>query len=211
MDLLCSFPFFYQQTLLEQLFISDSTKQSFFIRTPLTGSLTLILIFGDLKILYIGRYFFQSAKPTSLHCPSPASPFQAQQIQEQSDYLSVWRRFRLQCVKLQERCQEIRKTGTLNGNNLRQEFDTISVLISARSPSSLPLITLHLQLSLLVFCAFPVVLFLSPRSPRPFCLQWSKLNSETLLLWLKARGVNVGAKHRKEELMMKVMSCLAEA
>lgn len=41
--------------------------------------------------------------------------------------------------------------------------------------------------------------------------QWSQLNSQTLLLWLKARGVNVGAKHRKEELMMKVMSCLAEA
>nr|XP_024659447.1 uncharacterized protein C18orf63 homolog isoform X3 [Maylandia zebra] len=41
--------------------------------------------------------------------------------------------------------------------------------------------------------------------------QLSKLNSATLLLWLKARGVNVNAKHRKEELMMKVMSCLAEA
>lgn len=41
--------------------------------------------------------------------------------------------------------------------------------------------------------------------------QLSKLNSATLLLWLKARGVNVNAKHRKEELMLKVMSCLAEA
>ncbi|XP_039472953.1 uncharacterized protein LOC116335717 isoform X3 [Oreochromis aureus] len=41
--------------------------------------------------------------------------------------------------------------------------------------------------------------------------QLSKLNSATLLLWLKARGVNVNAKHRKEELMMKVRSCLAEA
>ncbi|KAL4001561.1 Fc receptor-like protein [Sarotherodon galilaeus] len=35
--------------------------------------------------------------------------------------------------------------------------------------------------------------------------QLSKLNSATLLLWLKARGVNVNAKHRKEELMMKVV------
>ncbi|CAI5671174.1 unnamed protein product [Oreochromis niloticus] len=36
--------------------------------------------------------------------------------------------------------------------------------------------------------------------------QLSKLNSATLLLWLKARGVNVNAKHRKEELMMKVIN-----
>ncbi|KAM4534267.1 uncharacterized protein C18orf63 homolog [Odontesthes bonariensis] len=41
--------------------------------------------------------------------------------------------------------------------------------------------------------------------------QLSKLSSAALLLWLKQRGVVVGAKHRKEELMMKVMSSLAEA
>ncbi|MEQ2242993.1 hypothetical protein ILYODFUR_002511 [Ilyodon furcidens] len=41
--------------------------------------------------------------------------------------------------------------------------------------------------------------------------QLSKLSSTTLLLWLKQRGVQVAAKHRKEELMVKVMSCLAEA
>ncbi|MED6287789.1 hypothetical protein CHARACLAT_019809 [Characodon lateralis] len=41
--------------------------------------------------------------------------------------------------------------------------------------------------------------------------QWSKLSSTTLLLWLKQRGVQVAAKHSKEELMVKVMSCLAEA
>ncbi|KAK5623218.1 hypothetical protein CRENBAI_017796 [Crenichthys baileyi] len=40
--------------------------------------------------------------------------------------------------------------------------------------------------------------------------QLSKLSSRTLLLWLKQRGVQVAAKHRKEELMVKVMSCLAE-
>ncbi|XP_041670334.1 uncharacterized protein LOC121527441 [Cheilinus undulatus] len=41
--------------------------------------------------------------------------------------------------------------------------------------------------------------------------QLSKLSSATLLAWLKGRGVSVGAKHRKEELMLKVMGCLAEA
>ncbi|KAM6900106.1 uncharacterized protein C18orf63 homolog [Xenentodon cancila] len=41
--------------------------------------------------------------------------------------------------------------------------------------------------------------------------QLSRVNPATLLVWLKRRGVPVGAKHRKEELMMKVMSCLAEA
>ncbi|XP_072235126.1 uncharacterized protein [Leuresthes tenuis] len=41
--------------------------------------------------------------------------------------------------------------------------------------------------------------------------QLSKLSSAALLLWLKQRGVVVGVKHRKEELMMKVMSSLAEA
>ncbi|XP_041817846.1 uncharacterized protein C18orf63-like [Chelmon rostratus] len=41
--------------------------------------------------------------------------------------------------------------------------------------------------------------------------QLSKLNSGTLLAWLTGRGVLVSAKHRKEELMLKVMSCLAEA
>ncbi|XP_054479336.1 uncharacterized protein si:ch211-152c8.2 [Anoplopoma fimbria] len=41
--------------------------------------------------------------------------------------------------------------------------------------------------------------------------QLSKVNSATLLSWLKGRGVLVSAKHRKEELMLKVMGCLAEA
>ncbi|XP_056290754.1 uncharacterized protein si:ch211-152c8.2 [Pseudoliparis swirei] len=41
--------------------------------------------------------------------------------------------------------------------------------------------------------------------------QLSKVNSATLLSWLKGRGVLVSTKHRKEELMLKVMSCLAEA
>ncbi|XP_041824723.1 uncharacterized protein C18orf63-like isoform X2 [Melanotaenia boesemani] len=41
--------------------------------------------------------------------------------------------------------------------------------------------------------------------------QLSKLNSATLLQWLKQRGIPVTAKLRKEELMMKVMSRLAEA
>ncbi|XP_015811107.3 uncharacterized protein C18orf63 homolog [Nothobranchius furzeri] len=38
-----------------------------------------------------------------------------------------------------------------------------------------------------------------------------KVNSASLLLFLRRRGVPVGAKERKEELMMKVMSCLVEA
>ncbi|XP_074549413.1 uncharacterized protein C18orf63 homolog [Halichoeres trimaculatus] len=38
--------------------------------------------------------------------------------------------------------------------------------------------------------------------------QLSKLSSLTLLAWLKERGVTVSAKHRKEELMLKVMACL---
>ncbi|XP_045901408.1 uncharacterized protein C18orf63 [Micropterus dolomieu] len=41
--------------------------------------------------------------------------------------------------------------------------------------------------------------------------QLSKLNSATLLAWLKGRGALVGAKHKKEELMLKVMARLAEA
>ncbi|KAM4544094.1 uncharacterized protein C18orf63 homolog [Fundulus diaphanus] len=41
--------------------------------------------------------------------------------------------------------------------------------------------------------------------------QWSRLSCGTMLLWLKQRGVPVGAAARKEELMVKVMSCLAEA
>ncbi|XP_076014448.1 uncharacterized protein C18orf63 homolog isoform X2 [Genypterus blacodes] len=40
--------------------------------------------------------------------------------------------------------------------------------------------------------------------------QLSKVNSATLLAWLKGRGVTVRAKHRKDELMLKVMGCLAE-
>ncbi|XP_078147648.1 uncharacterized protein C18orf63 homolog [Centroberyx gerrardi] len=41
--------------------------------------------------------------------------------------------------------------------------------------------------------------------------QLSKVNSATLLVWLKGRGVAVRAKDRKEELMLKVMGCLDEA
>ncbi|XP_068437437.1 uncharacterized protein C18orf63 homolog [Clinocottus analis] len=41
--------------------------------------------------------------------------------------------------------------------------------------------------------------------------QLSKLSSASLLWWLKGRGVHVSSKHRKEELMLKVMGCLAEA
>nr|XP_029135603.1 ras-associated and pleckstrin homology domains-containing protein 1-like [Labrus bergylta] len=41
--------------------------------------------------------------------------------------------------------------------------------------------------------------------------QLFKLNSATLLAWLKVRGATVSAKHKKEELMLKVMGCLAEA
>ncbi|XP_023260376.1 flocculation protein FLO11-like [Seriola lalandi dorsalis] len=41
--------------------------------------------------------------------------------------------------------------------------------------------------------------------------QLSRLNSATLSSWLRGRGVLVGAKQKKEELMLKVMSCLAEA
>nr|XP_043903692.1 uncharacterized protein C18orf63-like [Solea senegalensis] len=41
--------------------------------------------------------------------------------------------------------------------------------------------------------------------------QLSKLKTLTLLTWLKGRGVVVSAKHKKEELMLKVMACLAEA
>ncbi|XP_053198068.1 uncharacterized protein C18orf63-like [Scomber japonicus] len=41
--------------------------------------------------------------------------------------------------------------------------------------------------------------------------QLSRLNSVTLLSWLRGRGILVGAKHKKEELMLKVMGCLAEA
>ncbi|XP_059183094.1 mucin-5AC-like [Centropristis striata] len=41
--------------------------------------------------------------------------------------------------------------------------------------------------------------------------QLSRLTSSSLLSWLRGRGVVVGAKHKKEELMLKVMGCLAEA
>ncbi|XP_068593270.1 uncharacterized protein C18orf63 homolog isoform X2 [Cebidichthys violaceus] len=41
--------------------------------------------------------------------------------------------------------------------------------------------------------------------------QLSQVNSSTLLSWLKARGVLIRTKHRKEDLMLKVMGCLAEA
>ncbi|XP_044195140.1 uncharacterized protein C18orf63 isoform X3 [Thunnus albacares] len=41
--------------------------------------------------------------------------------------------------------------------------------------------------------------------------QLSRLNSATLSSWLRGRGVLVSAKHKKEELMLKVMGCLAEA
>ncbi|XP_027861320.1 uncharacterized protein C18orf63 homolog isoform X2 [Xiphophorus couchianus] len=41
--------------------------------------------------------------------------------------------------------------------------------------------------------------------------QWSSLSGRSLLLWLRNRGIPVSSKLRKEELMMKVMSCLAEA
>ncbi|XP_044032109.1 mucin-5AC isoform X3 [Siniperca chuatsi] len=41
--------------------------------------------------------------------------------------------------------------------------------------------------------------------------QLSKLNSATLLSWLRGRGALVSAKHKKQELMLKVMACLAEA
>ncbi|XP_029384642.1 uncharacterized protein C18orf63 homolog isoform X2 [Echeneis naucrates] len=40
--------------------------------------------------------------------------------------------------------------------------------------------------------------------------QLSRLNSATLLSWLRGRGVLVSAKHKKEELMLKVMGFLAE-
>lgn len=112
---------------------------------------------------------------------------------------------------LEEIWQEIRKTGELAGNDCWRELDSTSVFITARFPS-FP--SSHRSSS---SPATPRSVarrssFLSPRSPFPsFCLQLSKLNSATLLLWLKARGVNVNAKHRKEELMMKVRSCLAEA
>ncbi|XP_043961006.1 uncharacterized protein C18orf63-like isoform X2 [Gambusia affinis] len=41
--------------------------------------------------------------------------------------------------------------------------------------------------------------------------QWSGLSGRSLLLWLRNRGIPVSSKLRKEQLMMKVMSCLAEA
>ncbi|XP_071399647.1 uncharacterized protein C18orf63 homolog [Centroberyx affinis] len=41
--------------------------------------------------------------------------------------------------------------------------------------------------------------------------QLSKVKSATLLVWLKGRGVAVRTRDRKEELMLKVMGCLAEA
>ncbi|XP_056155238.1 uncharacterized protein C18orf63 [Lampris incognitus] len=41
--------------------------------------------------------------------------------------------------------------------------------------------------------------------------QLAKVNSATLLVWLKGRGVAIRANDRKDVLMLKVMSCLAEA
>ncbi|XP_062235160.1 uncharacterized protein LOC133932471 isoform X2 [Platichthys flesus] len=41
--------------------------------------------------------------------------------------------------------------------------------------------------------------------------QLSKVNSATLMSWLKGRGLSVTTRLRKEELMLRVMSCLAEA
>ncbi|KAL3040315.1 hypothetical protein OYC64_011362 [Pagothenia borchgrevinki] len=41
--------------------------------------------------------------------------------------------------------------------------------------------------------------------------QLSKLNAETLSSWLRGRGVHLPTKMRKEDLMLKVMGCLAEA
>ncbi|XP_039982980.1 uncharacterized protein C18orf63-like isoform X10 [Xiphias gladius] len=41
--------------------------------------------------------------------------------------------------------------------------------------------------------------------------QPSELNSVTLVAWLRGRGALVGANHQKEELMPKVVGCLAEA
>ncbi|CAL8294867.1 unnamed protein product [Lota lota] len=41
--------------------------------------------------------------------------------------------------------------------------------------------------------------------------QLSKVNSATLLAWLRGRGVAVRVKDKKEELMLRVMGCLAEA
>ncbi|XP_029955906.1 uncharacterized protein C18orf63 homolog [Salarias fasciatus] len=41
--------------------------------------------------------------------------------------------------------------------------------------------------------------------------QLSRLSSSSLSAWLKLRGVPVSAKLKKDELMLKVMSCLAEA
>ncbi|KAK0134767.1 hypothetical protein N1851_029607 [Merluccius polli] len=41
--------------------------------------------------------------------------------------------------------------------------------------------------------------------------QLSKVNSATLLAWLRGRGVVARVKDKKEELMLRVMSCLAEA
>ncbi|KAL6097461.1 uncharacterized protein ACO6RY_13005 [Pungitius sinensis] len=41
--------------------------------------------------------------------------------------------------------------------------------------------------------------------------QLSRLSSASLLLWLKGRGVTIKPKDKKRELMLKVMSCLAEA
>ncbi|XP_068199988.1 uncharacterized protein C18orf63 homolog isoform X3 [Antennarius striatus] len=41
--------------------------------------------------------------------------------------------------------------------------------------------------------------------------QLSQVNVATLTTWLTGRGVRLGPAHKKEELMLKVMSCLAEA
>lgn len=44
-----------------------------------------------------------------------------------------------------------------------------------------------------------------------FFFKLSKVNSSTLLVWLKQRGVLVGTRPKKEELTLKVMGCLAES
>ncbi|KAG7222963.1 hypothetical protein INR49_029185, partial [Caranx melampygus] len=56
----------------------------------------------------------------------------------------------------------------------------------------------------------------SPRNPEVPYQMWmwrkwleaTRLNSVTLLSWLRGRGVLVSTKHKKEELMLKVMGCI---
>lgn len=62
-----------------------------------------------------------------------------------------------------------------------------------------------------LFFSFCVFLSLRLLSPLVLSLQPSELNSVTLVAWLRGRGALVGANHQKEELMPKVVGCLAEA